>query len=239
MRLARGDVAGVVRERAALEAQRKRHAADVQVGGHPLGGLEALHAAVSRDRAVEDSLRGQWRPPEATRGRCPGSPSSPRASRSARLPASMFHCCWKPRIANTISSSASGIRDSVSSPSRLSGSGGESKPSLSRENQAGAATAAKMIRITDSARRDRQHAAVPAARVEREQQVHQDVEDGHRLGALELLPAADRDHGQDAGGQQQQEGDDRPGLLRLRLFPVGVLPPRLRSSPRPPLQGGV
>ena len=54
-------------------------------------------------------------------------------------------------MANTISSTASGISDSVSSPSRSSGSAGESKPSLSRANQAGAATAAKMIRITDSA----------------------------------------------------------------------------------------
>ena len=111
----------------------------------------------------------------------------------------MFHCCWKPRIAKTIRSSESGISSSVRNPSSVSGSAGASKPVLSRSNQAGAATAAKMIRIDRQRGRDRQHAAVPARDVVREQQVDEDVEDVDRLGALELVPAADRDHGDEPG----------------------------------------
>ena len=59
MRLTGGDFAGVVRESAALKTKRGRQAPDVQVGSQPLRGLEQLRAAVSRDRALEDGVRGQ------------------------------------------------------------------------------------------------------------------------------------------------------------------------------------
>jgi hypothetical protein len=59
MGLARGHLAGVVRELAALKSQRQRQSAHAQVGRHPLGRVEAIHPPVSSDRALEGRFGAQ------------------------------------------------------------------------------------------------------------------------------------------------------------------------------------
>src|SRR4051794_27874946 len=65
-----------------------------------------------------------------------------------------------------------------------------------------------------------EHAAVPAAHVER----HPDVDGRQRarddLRALELRPAADHHHEDQSGADQQQQDDDGLGGLGLRFVPV-------------------
>ena len=83
----------------------------------------------------------------------PGAPSpspcsGPAADRALLLDLPLL---VKPIIATTISSSWTGTRTTVSSPSRSSGSAGESSPSLARANQSGAEIAAKIARMIASA----------------------------------------------------------------------------------------
>ena len=57
---------------------------------------------------------------------------------------STFQACWKPRIAKATSSACSGTRIAVSSPITSDAIAGSVKPSLSRSNQPGTDTRAKM-----------------------------------------------------------------------------------------------
>ena len=94
------------------------------------------------------SRRGLRRAP----ARCPRRRSSPGRGRPPiGRSSSTCHSWLKPIIATTTRISWTGTTIRVSSPSRSSGRAGESRPSLERANQSGAAIAAKIARITASA----------------------------------------------------------------------------------------
>ena len=115
----------------------------------------------------------------------------------------------------------------MSRPSSSSGSAGLDEAVLGPVEPGGRGDAGEDREDDRQRGGDRQDAAVPAGDEEGEQQVEEDVDDREDLAALEALPAADRDHGGDSGGDQQQEDDERLGALRLGLLPVR--PPELVS----------
>ena len=124
-------------------------------------------------------------------------------------------------MANATSRICTGTISSVIRPSRPALSAGWAKPDLLRSNQPGPATA-RRSQGTPPASGDRQHAAVPAGRIEGEHHIHHDVRDLHGHRTLQHAPAAHRHDQHQRRADQQQQHDGRARGLHDRLVAVGV-----------------
>ena len=107
-------------------------------------------------------------------------------------------------------------------PSSIAGS---AKPGLSRSNQAGAETAAKISSTIASAAASGSTPRLQRSDEERDHQVDDDVGDLEQLRALQHVPAADGDDSDQERGDEQEHDDDQARQLRGRLGAVRVLDP--------------